>query len=308
MSPGSYDETVAITEVTRRAILDELALSDAHWAGRLDEPNFLARIYPMAELRSTDGRFKNAFGDVWQHRVMNNDWDDDWVFTDARFELWTGPDETFLRFLAETVHPVVRADADLAARMVESYNKHLRVDGYEIHASSEISGRPVFSARNLMDTPPAVSSLTEAPVDTTYLSRQVTRMEAAIVSDPDLAIGTAKELVETVAKTILDAGNVEYSKSDGLPRLVKLAAAELQLSRDDVPDGRPAADTIKRLLSNLAMISDGLAELRNAYGTGHGRSASAAGGLSPRHARLAVGAASTLAAFLLETHEARSEG
>ena len=39
-----------------------------------------------------------------------------------------------------------------------------------------------------------------------------------------------------------------------------------------------------------------VAELPNHYGTGHGRPIDQ-GGLGPRHARLALGAASTLAAF-----------
>jgi hypothetical protein len=43
-----------------------------------------------------------------------------------------------------------------------------------------------------------------AKVDSAYSSRQVTRMEEAIESDPELAIGTAKEFIETMCKTILD--------------------------------------------------------------------------------------------------------
>lgn len=58
--------------------------------------------------------------------------------------------------------------------------------------------------------------------------------------------------------------------------------------------------------ANLAMISQGIARLRNLYGTGHGKR----GGhkrLPVRHARLAVGAATTLATFLFDTHSARTE-
>jgi hypothetical protein len=57
---------------------------------------------------------------------------------------------------------------------------------------------------------------------------------------------------------------------------------------------------------NLATLVHGSAELRNFYGTGHGRSKSQAKQrLTSRHARLAVGAATTLDVFLYETHEAR---
>ena len=71
-------------------------------------------------------------------------------------------------------------------------------------------------------------------------------------------------------------------------------------------DKARAADTIKRLLSNLATITQGIAELRNQYGTGHGR-VRRSGGLTSRHAKLAVGAAATLAVFLVETHQVRKK-
>ena len=113
-----------------------------------------------------------------------------------------------------------------------------------------------------------------------------------------------KELVETCCKTILEARNVAFSKSADLPELVKLTTKELELTPDDIPDKAKAAATVKRLLSNLATITQGIAELRNQYGTGHGKTAGAKG-LGPRHAKLAVGAASTLAVFLAETHNER---
>ena len=45
-----------------------------------------------------------------------------------------------------------------------------------------------------------------------------------------------------------------------------------------------------------------MAELRNSYGSGHGKDAKFKG-LSPRHARLAVGAGVTAVHFLWETFE-----
>lgn len=71
---------------------------------------------------------------------------------------------------------------------------------------------------------------------------------------------------------------------------------------EGIPDAARGADVLKRLLSNLGTIGNGLAELRGLYGTGHGKDGSAVG-LKPRHARLAVGAAAALAVFLFETHE-----
>jgi hypothetical protein len=129
-------------------------------------------------------------------------------------------------------------------------------------------------------------------------------METSVNLDPELAIGTAKELVETCCKSILNERNASFEKSDDLPTLVKKTVRELELTPHDIPESAKASDTIKRLLSNLATITQGVAELRNHYGTGHGRLGTNKG-LQPRHAKLAVGAASTLAVFLAETHQSK---
>jgi len=70
--------TKLITQVTRRRIFDTIALSRVLWEGRLEEPDFLARIYDLDSMPSTDSRYKSAVGDIWQHRVNNpEDWPDD---------------------------------------------------------------------------------------------------------------------------------------------------------------------------------------------------------------------------------------
>jgi hypothetical protein len=143
--------------------------------------------------------------------------------------------------------------------------------------------------------------------DPGYIAQQITRMEAAVLNDPTLAIGTAKELVETCCKTILEARNIEFGRSADLPELIKSTVKVLELAPENIPDSKKAADTIKRLLNNLATITQGIAELRNQYGTGHGKAAGSKG-LGSRHAKLAVGAASTLAVFLAKTHNEKPRG
>ena len=296
-----------ISQLTRRDIIDSMLAEKVNWNGRLEEPEFLARLFELQSLPSTDDRFKDAAGDIWQHRVNNFDWDDDWVFYDRRFNLIGADDEVFLRFLCETIHPVVRADVTESERLAQLYNQHLRHDGFQLVERTRLSGKPVYVGRYVgIGTVPGIAAAREtlAGTDPSYVAQQITRMEAAVINDPGLAIGTAKELVETCCKTILDARRVAFSKGADLPELVRLTSKELELTPDDIPEKAKAADTIKRLLSNLATITQGVAELRNHYGTGHGKSAGAKG-LRSRHAKLAVGAASTLAVFFSETHGER---
>ena len=297
-----------ISEATRRDIFDSIVIENVPWNGRIEEPDFLARLFDLKSLPSTDGRFKDAYGDIWQHRINNYDWDDDWVFSDTRFNLLHGEDEMFLRFLCETLHPVVRTDAEEIERLRQGYNLLLQNDGYEIVAKAKMAGRAIYVARQIGLRPEIpLNSLKEkfSGTDTSYVLQQITRMEAAVENDPSLAIGTAKELVETVCKTILKERNIKLTGNKNLPKLVKATAKELKLTPSDIADDAKASDSIKRLLSNLATITNGVAELRNSYGTGHGKEAKSRG-LTSRHAKLAVGSASTLAIFLVETHNEQS--
>lgn len=300
---------MSISEVTRRNIVDALTLESVSWSGRLGEVEFLSRVFDLKELASADSRFKDAARDIWQHRVNNNDWDDDWVFYDSRFNLLHGDDDVFLRFICEMVHPIVCADESAVAHLVELLNTYLSADGWELVARTRISGQPVYAARKRLvgsGFPIEAAKAVAQSVDADYMTQQITRMEAAVEDDPALAIGTAKEFVETVCKTILTQRGVPYEEEGKFSKLVRLTLKELKLAPDDVSNQAKASDTIRVLLNSLATISNGLAELRNPYGTGHGKVAGAKG-LGPRHAKLAVGAASTLAVFLFETNNEPSK-
>lgn len=140
--------------------------------------------------------------------------------------------------------------------------------------------------------------------DSSHLQDQIDRIRQAIDDDPGLAIGTSKELVETTCKTLLEALGEQFDKDADVGKLVKQLCRALRLTPEDIPDTTRGAEAIRRTLGQLATIAVGLAELRNLYGTGHGR-ASGHRGLQPRHARLAVGCAATFATFLFETYQHR---
>lgn len=296
-----------ISLITRHDLIDAISAEKIDWSGRLEEAQFLSRLFDLSSMPSRDNRFPDAGGDIWQHRVNNYDWDDDWVFHDSRFNLMNCDDEIFLRFLCETVHPVVRPDVAEAEKIRQTYDVYLKNDGFQLVERTRLSGKPVYAGRYVgTSAMPGISAAREtlSGTDATYVTQQITRMETAVLQDPNLAIGTAKELVETCCRTILSECSIDIPKKTDLPQLVKLTCKQLALTPQDIPDDAKASETIKRLLSNLATITQGVAELRNSYGTGHGKHSSAKG-LTTRHAKLAVGAASTLAVFLAETHKSR---
>ncbi|MFS0980784.1 AbiJ-NTD4 domain-containing protein [Enterococcus casseliflavus] len=148
-----------ITEITRNDILDLFkngldvgilfSTEIVHYTyhGRLEEIEFLSRIYDLEKMPSFDSRYQNALGDIWQHTVNNDDYPDDWVFTDERFMLKNGSDEVYLNFICEIFHPTVRIEKSYWENFLEEINTLLKNDGYELYISNQISGRDVYSWR-----------------------------------------------------------------------------------------------------------------------------------------------------------------
>jgi AbiJ N-terminal domain 3 len=74
----------SVSREVRQNIIDGLKLEDVRWSGRLDEVEFLQRLFDLQAMPSGDSRFKDAAGDIWQHRFNNpGDWEPDWVYRDV---------------------------------------------------------------------------------------------------------------------------------------------------------------------------------------------------------------------------------
>jgi len=151
-----------ITEFTRQDIVDILTSGyydkknnkkiQYFWSGRLDETTFLSRLYNLQEIESTDHRFKNAYGDITQHRINNWDWEEDWIFYDPRFGIKNVNDNEFLRFILEIFNPAVRDESKDWEVALDKINEFLKRDGFEIYESDNISGRQIFKYRTYSET------------------------------------------------------------------------------------------------------------------------------------------------------------
>lgn len=297
-----------ITQITRRKIFDSINLGDVYWAGRLEEPDFLGRIYDLSEMASTDPRFKTALGDIRQHRVNNpQDWPDGWVFTDGRFGLQHGEDELVLKFLAEMLHPVVRSDEEEIVGLLESFNEALARDGYELFPTDRISGHAVYGWRRRDSfhgsNPDLRLHERELLTDPEVLEEHLARIRDSLSSDPPAAISSSKNLLESLFRIILDCSDVAYGTRDDIPQLYRHVADLLELKADSVPSSAKGSETSQQILRTLVTTVQSLAELRNALGIGHGRSTRSAA--LTRHARLALNATVTIAEFVLDTWQAR---
>lgn len=301
------EERSDLPRQVRLNIFDGLKLENVAWWGVLNDVEFLSRIFDLQAMPSYDGRYDDAAGDIWQHCINNEDWEQDWIFSDERFNLLNGPVDTFLRFLCEMVHPVIRPDKNEAIKLVSHFNDQLRQAGWEIYEEEKIAGRPRFSYRPV--THNGSRAVTRArtvadALDAGWMAKEIERLENAVDSDPALAIGTAKDLVESCCKTILSKRGISVSKSDDLGDITKKLTKELRLVPEGITDEAKGADVIRLILRNLTQLTSNLARLRGLYGSGHGRDGQHRG-LQPRHARLAVTSAVAFIDFVAETYRHR---
>jgi hypothetical protein len=143
--------------------------------------------------------------------------------------------------------------------------------------------------------PAASAALTAVP----DIHEHIRRLNVALdTTDSELLLGSSKELLETTSKFVLD--QLGESAPSSFPALLSAALAVLGLHAKGVAEGDHAAAT-RQILGGLQQIATGVNELRNRYGTGHGRLNTSR--LSLRHARMAAGAATTLAGLMIETFE-----
>jgi hypothetical protein len=281
-----------ITELTRQSIIDELSIRGISWSGRLSEVDFLSRLYRLETLPSTDPRYKDMAGDIYQHRINNpEDWEDLWVFNDTRLEL--DQDDKFLSFLAETIHPVVRTETEVT-ELLTIYNNYLRKDGYELVVKSHISGRPVYAHRK-------TGGIIE--VDAVLESKQAYRLLAKakqkLETDLEGSIDNSRAAIESaIAEIYTTITGEEFGNGGSLADSFKRIKDLLALT-----ENRFTNEHIKATLRSLVGLIVGLDGMSNEMGDRHTRPTKP----EKRHAQLCFNSAVTLVDFLYNTLEYRFE-
>jgi len=292
-----------ISDITRRKISDETILSKIYYGGLLTEPEFLSRLFNLKSLPSRDAmrRYNNAYDDIYQHTVNNNDYDDNWIYSDTRIDLLHCEDDKYLDFLTETIHPIVRSNQNEIEKLIEIYNRYLDTDGFEIIQNGNISGKPIFSWRKkIMSETNFISKKSEIKkyLNTEYVNNKIKIMTESVNENTELAIGTAKELLETTCISILKHKNVIIDSDWNLSKIFTETSRNINFLPKSVGDAVKAETSIKQILKGLSSVVHGVAELRNSYGTGHGKDADFKG-LEMPYAKLLVGVVSEIVSFYL---------
>ena len=134
-----------------------------------------------------------------------------------------------------------------------------------------------------------------------YLKNQIDLMMKMCDESPTDAIGKSKELIESCCKSILSRlGEIEGNTLK-TSQLVKRTMNALNIPDDTLYHDKEEEDTTKKIIGSLNGLSSSVNELRNQYGTGHGKSEKFKS-LSRRHANLSVGASAVLVQYLWDTY------
>lgn len=208
---------------------------------------------------------------------------------------------------------VIKLLKDLLDYYEENYEKEYMQEtdeetygyfGYNAEYARLYNKCRAYMDRVLNVTTPLATNATELQekFSSDYLSKQIELMLRMQNENPTDAIGKAKELIESCCKTILDNKGVAWNKNWDMSKLTGETLKLLNLTPKNIPDSDPVSENIKAVLGNLRGITTKLAEIRNPYGSGHGKSASFTG-LEIRHAKLAVGCSITFVTFLWDTYE-----
>lgn len=133
--------------------------------------------------------------------------------------------------------------------------------------------------------------------DLPAVDQEFVRALDTIESDPPSSLTAACATIEALCKAYIAEKSLELPKDQSVKPLWNIVRRDLGFDPSRVED-----DDVKKILSGLSSIVDGLGALRTHAGSAHGRDKKAYK-VQPRHAKLAVHAAHTLATFVIETYE-----
>lgn len=180
-------------------------------------------------------------------------------------------------------------------RLVIALNKLLFYDGYEI-AFSKKQDRFLLRERNIIS--PIIKEVSKKEfLSPEFIRKDFSRALTNINSDPADSITSSCSFVESVCKHILDKLGRLYPNKQTIHALTKEVLRFLALSPKNIDD-----QDFKKLTGSLCGVAQAIGSLRTKFGDAHGHTESRVV-IKPIHAKLVVGAASTLALFLTEVLE-----
>lgn len=180
------------------------------------------------------------------------------------------------------------------------YSRYLRGDGYELYIRYNISSMPIYGVRKIETGIDIQEKSIQQYLDSEYVLSKVSLMKSMVKTNTDLALGSAKELLEIVCKSILSEKKISYTDDMTLSKLFKETINSVGILESSSASNKEQADrSIRQILSGLNSVIQGVSELRNGYGSGHGKEASFKR-LEPQYVEFVVSIVSNIVVFILQ--------
>jgi hypothetical protein len=135
--------------------------------------------------------------------------------------------------------------------------------------------------------------------DLAGVDKEFERALANVEKDPPAAITAACSILESLFKVYIEDNVIEMPNDQSLKPLWRAASKHLGLDPSAIED-----DDVKKVLSGLNSVVDGIGSLRTHTGSAHGHGRRPYH-LQARHARLAIHSSHTLVGFFIETWDHR---
>lgn len=202
---------------------------------------------------------------------------------------------------------LAQRDAAAAKKMTENILNALRLDGAFRDAAEAENVRSLREALQhvgwTLSDDGRLQHAGYVDLDTggrAALDEQLERLGRNI-DDPAALLGIAKELLEAIAKFVLDDGGMPVPKSAPFDMVITLAFERLSFTTGQVDEAVPGAKQVRAIHGSAKKIALQVNELRNLQGTGHGRTLPT--GISPETARFVIREVTHVAELMLSTHD-----
>ncbi|MEP7763230.1 abortive infection family protein [Sanguibacter sp. 25GB23B1] len=130
------------------------------------------------------------------------------------------------------------------------------------------------------------------------LEEQLARIQRN-VEDPAALLGAAKDLIESISKFVLEETHMLPERKMDFPEALHLAMDQLGMVPRAVDSSVPGGKAVRAVYQSAQTIALQVNELRNAQGTGHGRTLPT--GVTAETARFVIREAAIIAELLLSS-------
>lgn len=132
-------------------------------------------------------------------------------------------------------------------------------------------------------------------LDVASINQEFDRAINNVESSPREAVSAASNILESICKVYIEQNKLEKPNKQDLKALFTVVRKDLNISTDSIED-----EDILKIISGILSTVDGISALRTHASSAHGAGIRTYN-LQPRHARLAIHSAHTIALFLLES-------